>query len=100
PPHFAIITRQFLNEKFGNQRIGRGGPLRYPDLTPLDFFLWGYVKDKVMFESPTTKEYMKQRIRDACASVTPEMLKNFRTTLMFRVNKCLQTHGGHFEHLI
>ncbi|XP_076659903.1 uncharacterized protein LOC143363191 [Halictus rubicundus] len=90
PPHFAIITRQFLNEKFGNKWIGRGGPRQWtprsPDLTPLDFFLWGYVKDKVMFEPPTTKEDMKQRIRDACASVTPEMLKNVRTTLMFRVS--------------
>ncbi|KZC13174.1 hypothetical protein WN55_05873, partial [Dufourea novaeangliae] len=71
-----------------------------PDLTPLDFFLWGYVKDKVMFEPPTTKENMKQRIRDACASVTPKMLTNVRTTLMFRVNKCLQARGGHFQHLI
>lgn len=104
PPHFAIITRQFLNEKFGNKWIGRGGPRQWPprslDLTPLDFFLWGYVKDKVMFEPPTTKENMKQRIRDACASVTPEILTNVRTTLMFRVNKCLQVRGGHFEHLI
>jgi len=40
------------------------------DLTPLDFFLWGYLKDKVMFEPPTTKENMKQRIRNAYASVT------------------------------
>ncbi|EFN71318.1 hypothetical protein EAG_10079, partial [Camponotus floridanus] len=39
------------------------------DLIPLDFFLWGYVKDKIMFKSPTTKENMKQGIRDACASV-------------------------------
>ncbi|EFN65845.1 hypothetical protein EAG_02386, partial [Camponotus floridanus] len=52
PPHFAIITiaiiRQFLNEKFGNKWIGRKGPRQCPpqspDLTPLDFFLWGYVK--------------------------------------------------------
>ncbi|KZC14523.1 hypothetical protein WN55_07030 [Dufourea novaeangliae] len=53
-----------------------------------------------MFEPPTTKENMKQRIRDACASVTPEMLTNVGTTLIFRVNKCLQARGGHFEHLI
>ncbi|KZC13893.1 hypothetical protein WN55_06204 [Dufourea novaeangliae] len=53
-----------------------------------------------MLEPPTTKENIKQRIRDACASVTPEMLTNVRTTLMFRVNKCSQARGGHFEHLI
>lgn len=53
-----------------------------------------------MSEPPTTKENMKQRIRDACASVTPEMLSNVRNNLSIRVNKCLQVHGGHFEHLI
>ncbi|KZC14904.1 hypothetical protein WN55_07873 [Dufourea novaeangliae] len=53
-----------------------------------------------MFAPPTTKKNMKQRIRDARASVTHEMLPNVRTTLMFRVNKCLQARGGHFEHLI
>ncbi|KZC12363.1 hypothetical protein WN55_04067 [Dufourea novaeangliae] len=53
-----------------------------------------------MIEPPTTKKNMKQRIRDACASVIPEMLTNVRTTLKFRLNKCLQARGGHFEHLI
>ncbi|EZA61050.1 hypothetical protein X777_08262 [Ooceraea biroi] len=53
-----------------------------------------------MFEPPTTKENMKQRIRDACASVTSEMLKNVRSNLLLRINTCLQVHGGHFEHLI
>jgi len=104
PPHYANITREFLTKKFGNKWIGRGGPVQWPprspDLTPLDFFLWGYVKDKVMFEPPTTKENMKQKIRDACASVTPELLSNVRTSLLFRINKCTQVHGEHFEHLI
>jgi len=104
PPHFANTTKQLLYEKFGDKWIGRGGPVewppRSPDLTPLDFFLWGYVKEKVMFEPPTTKENMKQRIRNACASVTSEMLQNVRNNLLLRINTCLQVHGGHFEHLI
>lgn len=51
PPHFALRVRERLNEKFPGQWIGRGGPIlwppRSPDLSPLDFFLWGYVKDTV-----------------------------------------------------
>ncbi|GBN61251.1 hypothetical protein AVEN_128970-1 [Araneus ventricosus] len=35
-------------EEFGEQIIGYGGfqelPPRSPDLTPMDFFLWGYLK--------------------------------------------------------
>lgn len=48
PPHYAVQVRQYLNDKFGNKWIGRGGPIQWPprspDLTPLDFYLWGEIK--------------------------------------------------------
>ena len=52
PPHYALEVRKFLNDNFPGQWIGRGSetiawPPRSPDLTPLDFFLWGFVKDQV-----------------------------------------------------
>jgi hypothetical protein len=41
--NFGNIILQFLNERFPNKRIGRGGflamPHRLPDQTLLDFFL-------------------------------------------------------------
>ena len=46
PPHYHCDVTSFLNERFPNGWIGRRGfveyPPRSPDLTPLDFFLWGY----------------------------------------------------------
>ena len=51
PPHWGLQVRQFLNVAFPERWIGRDGPilwpLRSPNITPLDFFLWGYVKDIV-----------------------------------------------------
>ena len=48
-PHWGLEVRQFLNDTFPDGWIGRDGsipgPPRSPDTTPLDFFLWGYVKD-------------------------------------------------------
>ena len=45
----------FLDETFANRWLGRDGPTPWPprsqDITPLDFFLWGYVKDRV-FSTP------------------------------------------------
>ena len=54
PVHGLIEVRGRLNGVFGNDRvIGLGHnvewPPRSPDLTPCDFFLWGYLKGK---ESP------------------------------------------------
>lgn len=51
PPHASNIVRQWLDETFPNKWIGRYGPIpwapRSPDLNPLDYYLWGYVKHEV-----------------------------------------------------
>ncbi|KFM74800.1 hypothetical protein X975_15826, partial [Stegodyphus mimosarum] len=50
-PHWGTIIRSSLNDHFTGRWIGQGGPIpwppRSPDITPLDFFLWGFVKDNV-----------------------------------------------------
>ena len=47
-------VRKLLFIKLGSQRISKRGltnwPARFPNLTTLDFFLWGYVKEKVYTE--------------------------------------------------
>ncbi|GBN44650.1 hypothetical protein AVEN_47710-1 [Araneus ventricosus] len=45
PPHWGKIVRSYLDTQFPQRWIRRDDPLawppRSPDLTPLDFFLWG-----------------------------------------------------------
>ena len=67
PAHRLIEVRDRLNRVFGNNRaIGLGHdvewPPRSPDLTPCDFFLWGYLKDKVFSTSPQNIDELRQRI--------------------------------------
>ena len=54
--HTSGETIGHLREKFPGQVISRNGdynrPPRSCDLTPLDFFLWGYMKDKVYADAP------------------------------------------------
>ena len=51
PPHWALEVRRALDKTFPAHWIGWGGPIawppRSPDMTPLDFFLWGHVKDQI-----------------------------------------------------
>jgi len=48
PPHFELEMRNFLNKTFSGSWIGRRRAIEWPsDLTPLDFFFWGYLKDRV-----------------------------------------------------
>ena len=43
--HFALNLREYLNNVFPNRWIERGGPVqwppRFPDLAPMDLFIWG-----------------------------------------------------------
>ena len=56
-----------LNEKFPGRIISRNSEVNWPprscDLTPLDFFLWGYLKSKVYANKPTTVQQLKDEIR-------------------------------------
>lgn len=104
PPHYAVAVREWLNQSFPNQWIGRGGPVswppRSPDITPLDYFLWGHVKGKVYQEPPTTRDDMKRRIREAFASITPQIMASVRESFCHRIQICIEQHGRHFEHLL
>ncbi len=48
-PDYKRSVRDYLDEVFPHRWIGRRGkiewPARSPDLTPLDYFFWGYLKD-------------------------------------------------------
>ncbi|KYN18416.1 hypothetical protein ALC57_09291 [Trachymyrmex cornetzi] len=94
----------FLSQRFPNRWIGRGGPVlwppRSPDLNPLDFFLWGYVKDAVYSETPTTRWNMMERIKRAYEAITPLMLGNVQRNFRCRLLLCLENNGAHFEHLL
>jgi hypothetical protein len=59
PPHLSSIVRDVLNDRFPDRWIGRGGlilwPHYSPDRTPLDFFVWGHVKNIVYVEKIQNK---------------------------------------------
>ena len=61
---------------FPNRWIGKYGPVNYPprspDLTVLDYYLWGRKKDLVYRERPTTRANMIHPITEAIRSLPPE----------------------------
>lgn len=104
PAHTAIISRDALNRIFEDKWIGKYGPVewpaRSPDLSKLDFYLWGRIKDIVYQTRPNTKDELKQRIRDAIANITPEELWKVTNSLVHRAHLCIDNDGKQFEHLL
>ena len=106
PAHFSLAVRDYLNEQFGDRWIGREGPVtwppRSPDLTPLDFFLWGYMKSLV-YETPVeSEEDLLARIMAAAQEIqeTPGIFERVYENMLRRCNVCIELGGRHIEQLL
>jgi hypothetical protein len=107
PPHFLNGVREWLNDFVPYRWIGRRGPNdlvflqwppRSPNLTPCDFFLWGYVKDRVyMPPLPTNLPELRCTIVAAVATITPDMLTRVWEEFNYWVDVCRVTNGAHIE---
>ncbi|GFV90113.1 uncharacterized protein TNCV_4378291 [Trichonephila clavipes] len=77
--HTARATIDFLKDTFGDRLISRFGPVNWPprscDLTPLDYFLWGYVKSLVYADKPQSLDHLEDNIRRVIADIRPQMLE-------------------------
>ncbi|GBM89640.1 hypothetical protein AVEN_260660-1 [Araneus ventricosus] len=95
-------VQQYIRNTCQQPATGYGGciewPPRSPDLNPLDFFLWGYNKQRLYATPPPTLRELRKRITDACASVSPAMLYNVQREVQSRVQMCIVAEGHHFEH--
>ncbi|GFW37875.1 RNase H domain-containing protein [Trichonephila clavipes] len=77
--HTARATIDLLKDTLGDRLISRFGPVNWPqrscDLTPLDYFLWGYVKSLVYADKPQTLDHLEDNIRRVIANIRPQMLE-------------------------
>jgi len=102
PPRFSQVVWQYLNHKFPNRWIGRGGkqnwPPRSPELNPLGYHVWGYMETVVCANKANTTEELLQRILSVARSIySAAVLRKVTSSLVTRVRKCIQADGGHFE---
>jgi hypothetical protein len=79
PPHSCHHVRNHLDRKMVGRRNGRSGPIvwppRSPELTTLDFSLWGYVKNIVYQLKINDLQHLKACIRDTVVTATPNTLQ-------------------------
>ena len=94
----ALAVREYLTNVFPNRWIGRDGPVQWPphspDLTAMDFFIWGEMKCLV-YETPIdTHEELVARVAEAAAII--------RETQLFarRYQLCINVNGRHFQQLL
>ena len=76
-------------------------PPRSPDLTPMDFFFWGVVKNKVYEKNPKTVHELTDYIHDAFREIDEDrnLCRTVCQSVLDRCEECCNGGGGHFEHL-
>ncbi|GFX39268.1 putative LOC100569746 [Trichonephila clavipes] len=80
--HTARATIDLLKDTFGDHLISRFGLVNWPprscDLTPLDYFLWDYVKSLIYADKPQTLDHLEDNIRRVIADIRPQVLECHR----------------------
>ena len=93
PSHYTRHVMQHLNGTFPNRWIGRGStinwPPRSPDLTPLDFCLWGLMRSEVYKKKVDTRDELLVKIVGviACINERQDALRRTRRHVFTRVCK-------------
>lgn len=107
PAHTALVTRDFLTNVFGADRlIGQHfnlpWPARSPDLNPLDFFLWGFIKDKVFANgSLRDRQHLNDAILDAfnwTRANRMDAVRNAADAFLPRLKECIEADGRQLRH--
>lgn len=106
PPHNPMPITEYLQNRY-NFWIGRFGTLRWPanspDLSPLDIFLWGYLKNRIYYNRPQNIEVLRQRVEHEIFLLNadhPDFIsKSINIKLRKNMFNCVNNHGGYVENM-
>ncbi|CAK9806307.1 hypothetical protein ANTPLA_LOCUS4829 [Anthophora plagiata] len=104
PCHTAREIMILLRRLSPNRLILKNGdydwPPRSPDLTPADFFLWGYLKSKVYVSAPRSLQELKDAIRKEITEIMLETLQKVMENAQKRAFLCIVHKGNHFPDVV
>jgi len=103
--HRSFIVEEFIkNGGFPGHVISLRGDIRWPpcspDLTPCDFFLWGFLKAKVYEQRPITLDAPKEATRQEVAAITPEMILKVMDNYRERLHQYINIQGRHLSDVL
>ncbi|GFX22889.1 uncharacterized protein TNCV_2606311 [Trichonephila clavipes] len=102
--HTARVKINLLKDTFGDRLISRFGHVNWPprscDLTPLDYFLWGYVKSLVYADKPQTLDHLEDNIRRVIADIRPQMLEKVIENWTSRLDYIRASRGSPIPEII
>ena len=99
-PALEFLRQYFPRDGLILHQTDNPWPPNSPNLNPSDYFLWGYLKDRVYENNPQTTEVLKDNIRIEIRQIPQEMLNRFVDNFNVRVAAVIQQWGAWIEHTI
>ena len=109
-PHSSDMVMELLNDTFSNRVIANGTqshpapiawPPRSPDLTPCDYFLWGWMKGRIFHrdQPPRTLGELRAAIEEVAEELRQDraMRERVMANYAHRLQVCLDKNGGQVE---
>ncbi len=96
------FKKRVISNRFALKKRGWSWLPYSPDLSPLDYFLWNYVKDRCYANRPTTISALRKNITDIFDSLREDsgifsmVTRNFRR----RLERVVEREDGHIENII
>ena len=103
--HTSKKSLDFLQEVFPagviSDKLENGWPPCSPDLSPVDFWLWGYLRDKV-YSAPRPKTIgeLKEKVITCYENIPRWMFRKAISSVPKRMELCILENGKHFEQYI
>lgn len=101
--HTANSVMDYLDRVFGPNMLAlksrQGDPWAptSPDMSVCDFWLWGFLKEKVYRPMPTSMDQLKMRIQEEMELIPTEMIKEAVYSTKRRAIKLVEAKGEAFE---
>ena len=101
PPHYFTPVRDTIDNEFPERWIGRRGfvewPARSPDITPMDYAVWGIMKVNVFKVHSQSLAELRGRFIDASNDFNENLCQSICRSLPSCMVKCILSDGHHFE---
>ena len=103
--HIRRDVRDFITQLFDTSTLGERlavhWPARSPDLTPCDFFLWGWLKSEVYMSCPFPDlPTLERKIQDVISSMDTVMCVKACRSVLRRLQLVGSRGGRHIEHVL
>jgi hypothetical protein len=87
------VTEKLMEE--GLKRMPH--PASSPDLSPCDFFLFGYLKDKLIHKAYRRPEELFNEVETIISDIPRDMISRVFLTWQERLQKCTDKQGNYVE---